>query len=1090
MRLVLRLLLPTLLSACATLPAVPQNGRAPTAPPVDSTFGGYDTRVIGPANTSGRIAAIDAVVADPDVIYVGAATGGIWKSTDGAITWETIFDDQPASSIGAIAIFQPNPDIVWVGTGEANPRNSAGVGRGVWKSLDAGRSWNFVGLSETERISRIHLHPTDPQVAYVAALGPAWSDGEQRGVFKTTDGGETWDKVLYVDAETGAADLAMDPSNPDHLIAAMWSYRRQPWGFRSGGEGSGIYMTGDGGATWTEQTEADGLPKGTLGRTGIAFSRSNPEVVYALVEADKSALLRSDDGGRKWRTVNDEPNVNPRPFYYADIRVDPTNENRIYRLASLLEVSEDAGKTWRTIAPWSSVHPDHHALWIEPTRGAVLYNGNDGGVFISRNRGQSWRFVENIPVAQFYHLSFDMQQPFNVYGGLQDNGSWRGPSEVWERPGFGGNYIEAHHWKTIGFGDGFAAVVDPNDPDYVYSMSQGGFINRVDQRTGEWKSIRPERPADGTELRFNWNAGLAVDPFQPGTIYYGSQFVHKTSDRGQSWQIISPDLTTNNPEWQQQAESGGITKDVTAAENHTTIIAIAPSPLESGVIWAGTDDGYVQLTRDGGATWTNLMDRIGGVPRNTWVPHIEPSKHDAGTAYVVFDNHRRGDWTTYVYKTTDFGRSWRSIVGEGIDGYAHVIEEDPENPNLLWVGTEFGLFFTLDGGRTWEKWMHDFPTVPVRAIETHPRDHALAIGTHGRAAWIIDDIRPLRAMATNTQMAEQPLHIFPIPAAIQAQRGVAGPFYFPGQAQFKGGNKEYGTLISYWVSEDKAEAAAAPKDGDAGDDGDDARPRGRGMSGGSSDNGAQVKFEVLDEGGEVVREFEGPMKAGMNRAVWNLRQKSFRQIVPEDTPDDFRPQGPEVLPGRYTLRLIAAGDTASAPVEVLPDPRREVTVIAREQKRDAMLRAGETIEEVTRAVDRLRLTTKTIDFVQEMLEDTTQFAAMDTTRRTQLIERMDSVETRLNDLLDQLRLPNNTIGIVEDRSAASLLGEVYGALESSTDEPTAGQMDELRRREERVQEVLREVEQFYTSDVATLERELDAAGVGLFGGVSRSPGGL
>jgi photosystem II stability/assembly factor-like uncharacterized protein len=1032
--------------------AAAQSSQAPGSPPVDSTFHGFDARVIGPANTSGRIAALEALESDPDVIYAGAATGGVWKTTDGGITWTPIFDDQPASSIGAIAVFQPNPDIVWVGTGESNVRNSMGVGRGIWKSLDAGRTWRFVGLPRSERISRILLHPTDPDVAYVAALGPAWSDGTERGVYRTTDGGESWERVLYTNPSTGAADLVMDPSNPNHLIAAMWDFRRFPWSFRSGGPGSGIHVTWDGGESWTRLTDRDGLPKGELGRMGLAFARSNPNVVYALVEAEKSALLRSDDGGAKWRTISDAPNVNPRPFYYADIEVDPVNENRIYRLASNLDVSEDAGKTFRNLTPWSSVHPDHHALWIEPTRGEILYNGNDGGVFVSRNRGSTWRFVENLPLAQFYHLSYDMERPFNVYGGLQDNGSWKGPSEVWEVPGFGGNTIDASKWVTIGFGDGFAAAVDPQDPDYLYSMSQGGFINRVDQRTGEWKSIRPQRPADGTELRFNWNAGLAVDPFQAGTIYYGSQFVHRTSDRGQTWEIISPDLTTNNPEWQKQEESGGLTKDVTAAENYTTIVAIAPSPVQQGVIWVGTDDGNVQVTRDGGQSWTNVVRNVRGVPANSWVPNIEASRFDAGTAYVAFDNHRRGDFAPYVYKTTDFGRTWQSLSGNGLDGYAYVVEEDPADPRLLWVGTEFGLFFSLNGGRSWEKWTHGFPTVPVHDVETHPRDHALAVGTHGRAAWIIDDVRPLRAMTADPRLGERPLHLFEVPAAVQAQRGLRGPFYFPGDAQFDGENRPYGALISYHVG-----AAAA------------------------SDT-AKAKIQIV-EADTVVRELEGSRKAGVNRVVWDLRQKGFRMVVPEDAPDEFRPQGPEVLPGRYAVRVIAAGDTATGTVEVLPDPRREVTVIARQRKREATLEAARTIERVADAVTRLRATARSLDFVQGMLADSLQLpAAVDSARRAGLAERADSVEKKLDALLNQLRLPGNTIGIVEDRSAASELAEVYGALESSTDEPTEGQMDELRRRQQRVEEILQRVESFYSTEIGALRRELEAAGVGLFGG--------
>lgn len=1028
--------------------------RAPAAPPIDSTFIALDTRNIGPSGTSGRIASIAAVPSNPDIAYAGTATGGVWKTTDGGITWAPIFDDQATSSIGDVAVFEPNPDIVWVGTGEANPRNSAGVGRGVWKSMNAGRDWAFVGLPNSERISRVLLHPSNPDVVYVAVLGPTWSDGEERGVYRSGDGGRTWEKLLYVNASTGAADMAMDPANPNHLIVAMWDHRRQPWSFRSGGAGSGLHVTWDGGRSWKKLTEKDGIPKGELGRIGVAFSRSAPHVVYALVEASKSALVRSDDGGQRWRTVNDRPNVSPRPFYFADIRVDPVNENRVYRLGYYIDVSEDGGKNFQVLAGFTHVHPDHHALWIEPKRGELMINGNDGGVFFSRNRGRTWRFVDNLPLAQFYHVSVDNALPFNVYGGLQDNGSWMGPSAVWQRPGFAGPGILAHHWRTIGFGDGFAAIVDTKDPSYAYSMSQGGYINRVDLRTGEWKSVRPQRPADGTRLRFNWNAGLASDPFQAGTIYYGSQFVHKSADRGNTWTIISPDLTTNDPAKQKQAESGGLTKDVTAAENHTTIMTIAPSPVQEGVIWVGTDDGNVQVTRDAGRTWTNVGRNARGVPAATWVPHVEASKRDAGTAYAVFDNHRRGDWNTYVYKTTDYGRTWTSLATPQIDGFAHTIEDDPVEPNLLFVGTEFGMFVTTDGGRNWKKWRAGgFPTVPVHEFAIHPRDAALVIGTHGRAAWVLDDLRPLRQLARDASLARRPLVVFEPPPAYQYANQFAGPYYFPGHDRFHGENAPYGARISYYVGGSKSDAPDT----------------------------ARATIEILDAGRAVLRELSGPASPGVHRVTWDLRERGFRQIVPPDVPAEFLPGGPEVLPGGYTVRVTAAGATGEAPFEVRADPRREVQVAVRGQKREALLRTGRTIERTTDAVIRLRALSRHLDFAQEALRDTASARAsgmsLDSAGRAALDQRVDSVKTRLNRLAEQLRLSDNTVGIVEDESAASQLGEIYGMLASSTDEPTAGQLDELRRREEILQRVLREVDAFMAGEAAAMRRALAAAGL-------------
>ncbi|RMD85971.1 MAG: hypothetical protein D6813_15580, partial [Calditrichaeota bacterium] len=647
---------------------------------------GLKARSIGPAGMSGRVTAIDVVLSNPDIIYIGAATGGLWKSENGGITWKPIFDDQPVASIGAIAVFQPNPDIVWVGTGEGNPRNSVSVGNGVYKSIDGGKTWTHLGLEESERINRIVLHPTNPNIAYVGVVGKTWGEHPQRGVFKTEDGGRTWKKILYVNKNTGCTELVMDPSNPNKLFAAMWDHRRWPWFFRSGGPGSGLYMTKDGGNTWKHLTSKDGLPEGELGRIGLAISLSQPNIVYALVEAKKSALLKSEDGGETWKVVNDDPRIARRPFYFANIRVDPELPNRIYNLHSFVQVSDDGGKTFKTLIRYRDIHPDFHAMWINPNDPTHIIVGNDGGVAISYDRGKTWRFVSNLPLAQFYHINVDMETPYNIYGGMQDNGSWRGPSEVWENGG-----IRNHHWEEVGFGDGFDTAPDPEDPLIGYSMSQQGFLMRWNLHTGERKDIRPPAP-DGVRLRFNWNAGFAIDPFDHNTIYYGSQFVHKSTDRGDTWSIISPDLTTNNPEWQKQYESGGLTPDVTGAENYTTIIAIAPSPVQQGVIWVGTDDGRVHVTRDGGKTWTSVEKNIKGVPPNTWVPHIEPSKFDAATAFVVFDDHRRSNWTPYVFKTTNFGKSWKSLATKDLRGYVHVIEQDPVKPELLFLGTEFGLY--------------------------------------------------------------------------------------------------------------------------------------------------------------------------------------------------------------------------------------------------------------------------------------------------------------------------------------------------------------------------------------------------------------
>ncbi|MGH7480986.1 MAG: VPS10 domain-containing protein, partial [Longimicrobiales bacterium] len=851
-------------------------------------------RMIGPAGMSGRIADVDVVTARPDTMLVGAATGGVWLSEDGGVTWRPIFDDQPLQGIGAVAFFQPDPRLIWVGTGEGNPRNSAGVGRGVYRSDDFGETWRFLGLEHSERIHRVIPHPADPDVAYVGAMGPAWGDGEQRGVYRTTDGGETWERVLYANERTGVADLVMDPSDPDKLFAAMWEFRRWPWFFDSGGPGSGLYVTTDGGDTWDELTAEDGLPEGELGRIGVAFHHANPDIVTALVEAETSALIRSDDGGATWRTLSDDEGVASRPFYYADIRVDPRDPDRILNLQGSLRVSEDAGESWRTLVPSGKVHGDIHDVYVHPTR-ELLLNANDGGLGISRNGGETWRWVENLPIAQFYHIDVDDDIPFNVYGGMQDNGSWLGPAEVWTD-----DAIRNAHWTRVGGGDGFRVLDDPTTGDVGFAMSQGGNLYRFDRFTGERLDIQPIAPEPDGELRFNWNAALAGDPHDPRTIYLGSQYVHRSTDGGLTWSIISPDLTTDDPAKQRQDESGGLSPENTGAENHTTILVIAPSPVDEDVIWAGTDDGNVQLTRDDGASWTNVVGPVPGVPDASWVSDIEASPYDAGTAFVTFDEHRRGDRTTYVYRTTDYGRSWTSIATPEIDGFAHVIEQDPVEPRILYLGTEFGLWFTLDGGASWAHWRDGLPAVPVRGLAVHQREPALVIGTHGRAAYVVDDVTPLRELAADRALLARPVHLFRPPHAWQHAERESPPGYrSTGDAMFAGENRPHGALITYAVA-------------DTGD----------------------AFVEVVDGDGAIVRTIEDEADAGVNRVIWDLRTED----VEVDGAGTVR--GHEVIAGDYAVRVTAAGATSVAlPLEVRPDPRAVIPDAARIARAEMLRRA-------------------------------------------------------------------------------------------------------------------------------------------------------
>jgi photosystem II stability/assembly factor-like uncharacterized protein len=1031
-------------------------------------FSGMKARSIGPAGMSGRIASIDAVANNTDIIYVGASTGGVWKSVNAGTTWKPIFDDQPVAAVGAVRLFQPNPSIVWVGTGEGNPRNSASVGNGMYKSLDGGDTWTHVGLEKTERIHRIVLHPNDPNVAWVGAMGEMWGENSDRGVYKTTDGGKTWRKVLFVDSKTGCADLVMDPTNPNKFFAAMWEYRRWPWFFKSGGPGSGLYVTNDGGETWKKLTDKEGLPKGELGRIGVAVAKNDPNVVYALVEATKNALLRSDDGGKSWRVVNDSPNIAPRPFYYADIRVDPQNENRLYSLHSNLQVSDDAGKTFTTLGGNNRVHPDHHALWIHPDNGSFLIDGNDGGVAVSYDRGKTWRFVENLPLAQFYHINVDREIPYNVYGGMQDNGSWRGPNTVWENSG-----VRNWHWNEVGFGDGFATLVDASDPDYGYAMSQGGNLIRFHWKTGQRKSIRPWGP-DDVPLRFNWNAGIAQDPFDAKRIYYGSQFVHMSPDRGETWEIVSTDLSTNDPSKQKQMESGGLTLDVTAAENYCTILTIAPSPVQRGVLWVGTDDGNVQVTQDGGKTWTNVGARIPDVPKNTWAPHIEASKHDAGTAYVVFDDHRRSNWKTYAFKTTDFGRTWTNLArndptagkGKEMWGYALAIEEDPVNKNLLYLGTEFGLWVSLNGGVNWMKWTHGFPTVSAMALLVHPRDHDLVIGTHGRAAYILDDIRPLRSVSKD--VLEKPLHFFDIPPTYQHQVKQVDGYHFPADAMFRGETRPYGALLTYSLNlpPDTTTRAQRPS------------PRGpQGATRGARDT-ARVKIEILDASGKVIRTMNGTSDRGINRVAWNLRTDaprfpSFQQTQAEQF---FTPQGPEVLPGMYTVRIKADSHEATQTVQVLADPRLPVATGDRQKKQETLLHVAQRIEVAAEAVDRIVRMRRVIDAVLDQARERSDEPVRELRRAA------DDLRKKLTEIADKfLDEPSRVQGIVRNPNTASArLFTVMSRLNSSWDAPNAAEMTYLRQAEATLEAALKDFNAVFDADVAAFRQAVEGAKLSLF----------
>ena len=1072
-------------------------------------------RAIGPAGMSGRVAAIAVLPTNPNLVYVGAATGGVWKSTNRGLTWKPIFDDQPVASIGAIAVHPRRPEVVWVGTGEGNPRNSTSVGRGIYKSLDGGRTWSFMGLGKTERIKRIVTHPSDPDIVYVTALGRAWGENPERGVYKTTDGGRTWKRILHVDARTGASDIAMDPSNPDHLIATMWQFRRWPYFFRSGGPGSGLYVTYDGGEHWKKLTPEDGLPEGDLGRIGVAFAPSDPEIVYAMVEAEKSAVLRSTDGGDHWKAVLAGPNVVPRAFYYADVMVDPENPNRVYALQTVAQVSDDGGKSFHAWISPRQVHVDHHALWIDPHDGRHIVDGNDGGIAITRDRGRTWDFVANLPLAQFYHVRVDHMDPYHVMGGMQDNGSWRGPAELRENGG-----IRNHHWREVGFGDGFDVAADPEDPLAGYAMSQEGNIIRWDVRTGERKLVRPAPPADGTELRFNWNAAFAQDPFDPATIYFGSQFVHKSIDRGESWSIISPDLTTNNPAWQRQARSGGLTPDVTGAENYTTIVVITPSPHEKGVLWVGTDDGRVQLTRDGGKSWTSLEKRARGVPANSWVSSITVSAHDPAVAYVTFDNHRRSDWTPYVYRVEDYGKRWRRLATGDVDGYALSFAEDPVDPDLLFLGTEFGLHVSLDRGRSWFRWTAGFPTVAVKDLAIQPAENDLVIATHGRAAWIIDDISPLRRLGSIDLSARMTL--LGVTDGERYRVAQTGASRFPGAEEFRGKNEPYGAIFTLYFAGDDLPHPDAEKERArlerkrakdrakrAAEWGPTAMTRAKTAdeeavseakakeNGKKAPEGPKATIEIRDASGKLVRTIEAPVKQGVNRIVWDLEGDPLPRFPDAKEGSIFRRTGGglAVVPGRYHAVIRFGDATAESDVTVRPDPRFKLADADWTANHAALERVaalqGVAVEAVKRilatradlkALTRLAEAARAAEKKASGEDDSKDTAAGHgaTTKSDRFTPFFDAVKAAGKALLTAekaVRRPPETRGIPKDSDAMSRINRARFAIASQFAAPTPAQRGYLAAAERAMATAIDRVNAAFEGEVAKVREEAEKLGL-------------
>jgi photosystem II stability/assembly factor-like uncharacterized protein len=1001
-----------------------------------ATISGLGARNIGSAAMSGRISAI-AGTREPSgkiTLFVGAASGGVWKSDDGGTRYRPVFDEQPVQSIGAIALDPKNTKNVWVGTGESWTRNSVSVGNGIYKSTDVGETWTHVGLDKSERVARIVVHPKNSDTLFAAVPGALWSDSPDRGLYKTSDGGKTWTQILKgPNLSAGCTDIAIDPTNPDLMFASMWDFRRKGWEYRSGGDSptaasaSGLFRSTDGGTTWAEITrEANkGFPKKPYGRIAVAIAPSNAKRVYAFVESPDSALFVSDDGGMTWDKRDKSNWMVWRPFYFANLIVDPKNPDRVFKTDGALILSEDAGRSFAVVGGFQGTHGDVHDVWIDPTNPQTVFSGDDGGMWYSYNGGSKWWKGQNLPVSQFYHVSVDDNDPYRVYGGLQDNSSWVGESQY---PGG----IANSQWENMYNGDGFWMFPDPADPDYLYAEYQGGNVGRVNRYTHEARNIQP-RPNYNEKLRFNWNTPIALSPNEKGTIYIGAQFLFRSRDHGQTWDRISPDLTTNDPQKQKQEQSGGVTVDNSSAEMHTTIYSISESPKDKSLIWVGTDDGNLQLTRDGGKTWNNVIGNVPGLPKNSWVSWVQAGNFEPGTAYAAFDRHTFGDMAPYVFRTTDFGKTWTPLVAaqdpKRIRGYAHVIKEDLVKRDLLFLGTEFGLWVSIDGGKNWAQFKgNHFPAVAVRDLAIQPRENDLVLATHGRGIWIVDDITPLRALTPDLMSQEATfVSARPVQQRIEGSGGWAN-----GDAAFVGDNPPDAAVIAYYQ-------------------------RSRHLFG-------RLKLEVLDASGRVIDELPASKRPGLNRVTWTMREKPPR--VPPAAQIAFSSAvGPRLVPGTYTVRMTKAGKVSETKLTVGLDRRAKFTEADRKSQFDAAMKAHALFGDESALTDRILFLRK------ELAKNGAALPEGDALRKS-----ISDFDAKVDAVRKKIVATTEGGAITGEERLREHTDQLYGALLSYEGKPGAyliAYIDALKRE---LDDVTKEFEQLLAQDLPALNESLKAKG--------------